>query len=200
MNNYLLLLGSNVSEIRQILNLSQEELANKLGISRPTIVKLEQDPSRFTKTLALALFMVVSYEISKRIRNLSNINPKDYKDPENFDKLVKTLTLSSALSTGAITSAAVASLGRGMPKIGAIVAGISALYMLKSKKSKANESRETPTAENWNEEQGKKLITEIKNVLLADQNKLLKCFNLNSFSIEEFIKAIDTAEEQKGSE
>ena len=66
MNQYLVILGTNIPEIRNVMNLTQEELANMMGVSRPTIVKLEQDPSKLSKALAYALFGSVTFEIKKK--------------------------------------------------------------------------------------------------------------------------------------
>ena len=42
MNNYLIMLGSNFADIRQLLNLTQEDLANKMGVAVPQLSKLNR--------------------------------------------------------------------------------------------------------------------------------------------------------------
>ena len=101
MNNYLLSLGSSFTDIRQILNLTQEDLANLIGVSRPTIVKIEQDPSRLTRTVAYAFFISVSYELQKRKIEVEKIDPEKYKTPEAMDAFVNAIKRASFLTSGA---------------------------------------------------------------------------------------------------
>lgn len=186
MNNYLLLLGNNVSEVRQILNLTQEDLAIKMGISRPTIVKLEQDPSRLTKTLAFAFFVAVSYEIKIRIKNVKNLDPKDYKNPDKINNFIGAIKKSSLLPIGTLATAATFSLGGLIPGIGAIIATTSALKAFKNKKE-LDELK-------WDEEKAKKIIEEVQKKLLEDQKKIANCFQLTAFEIEQFVERIEEGE------
>lgn len=189
MNNYLLLLGSNVAEIRQILNLTQEDLAHKMGVSRPTIVKLEQDPSRLTKTLAFAFFVAVSYEMKTRIKNVKNLDPKDYKNPEKLKIFIDEIKVTSLLPIGTLVTAATLSLGGLIPGIGAIIAGAGAAGILKSMKKKL------PEAElKWDEEKAKKIIEEVQNKLIEDQKRVVSCFQLNALEIEQFVERIQEGE------
>lgn len=193
MNNYLLLLGNNVSEVRQILNLTQEDLAHKMGVSRPTIVKLEQDPSRLTKTLAFAFFIAVTYEMNIRIKNVKNLDPKEYKNPDRLKKFIDEIKKSSLLPVGAIATAATFSLGGLIPGIGAIIASAGATGILKSLKKKTSEDDLK-----WDEEKAKKVIEEVKKKLLEDQRKVVNCFQLNDLEIEQFVERIEKGE--KGTE
>lgn len=190
MNNYLLLLGSNVAEVRQILNLTQEDLAHKMGVSRPTIVKLEQDPSRLTKTLAFAFFVAVSYEMKTRIKNVKNLDPKDYKNPEKIKSFIDAIKGTSLLPIGTLATAATLSLGGLIPGIGAaIVASAGATGILKALKKKS------PEAElKWDEEKAKKIIEEVQNKLIEDQKRVVGCFQLNALEIEQFVERIEEGE------
>ncbi|MGG3557845.1 helix-turn-helix domain-containing protein [Peribacillus frigoritolerans] len=189
MNNYLLLLGNNISEVRQILNLTQEDLAHKMGVSRPTIVKLEQDPNRLTKTLAFAFFIAVSYEMNIRIKNVKNLNPKEYKNPDRLKKFIDEIKKSSLLPIGAISTAATFSLGGLIPGIGAIIASAAgATSILNSLKKKSPEDLK------WDEEKAKKMIEEVQKKLLEDQRKIVVCFQLNALEIEQFVEKIDEGE------
>lgn len=189
MNNYLLLLGSNVAEVRQILNITQEDLAHKMGVSRPTIVKLEQDPSRLTKTLAFAFFVAVSYELKTRIKNVRNLDPKEYKNPEKMKSFIDAIKGTSLLPIGTLATAATLGLGGLVPGIGAIIAGVSAASALKSLKKKS------PEVElKWDEEKAKKIIEEVQNKLIEDQKRVVSCFQLNALEIEQFVERIEEGE------
>lgn len=190
MNNYLLLLGSNVAEVRQILNLTQEDLAHKMGVSRPTIVKLEQDPSRLTKTLAFAFFVAVSYEMKTRIKNVKNLDPKDYKSPEKLKSFIDAIKVTSLLPIGTLATAATISLGGLIPGIGAIIAGAGATAgILKSLKKKSSEAELK-----WDEEKAKKIIEEVQIKLIEDRKRVVRCFQLNALEIEQFVERIDEGE------
>lgn len=195
MNNYLVFLGDNVSEVRQILNLTQEDLAQKMGVSRPTIVKLEQNSSRLTKTLAFAFFVAVSYEMNTRFKSVKNLDPKDYKNPDKLNSFIDAIKVTSLLPIGTLATAATLSLGGLIPGIGAAIAATGVKYGLKSFKKKPSEDLEQQIK--WDEEKAKKMIEEVKKKLLEDQNKVVSCFQLNDLEIEQFVERIEEGETAK---
>ncbi|MER2107246.1 MAG: helix-turn-helix transcriptional regulator [Solibacillus sp.] len=184
MNNYLLLLGSNIEEIRQILNLTQEELSAKLGISRPTLVKLEKDPSKLTKTVAFAIFVAVSYEMKSRIREIKTMDVTQFNELEKIPLFMETLKKSSSLSIGAITTTAAIALG----PVSGILAGIATASFFKSLKAK--EKKEIV----WSEEQAQEILHQVHIKLLNDTKKITACFHLTELNLEEFVEAINTGE------
>lgn len=190
MNNYLLMLGNNFSEVRQILNLTQEDLANKMGVSRPTIVKLEQDPSRLTKTLAFAFFLAISHEMQKRTNSINELNPKDYKNLESVGNFVDEVKKASMLSAGSIVTigALAGGLNSLVPGIGKIIATVGTIGLVKSLKNKVTDEF------TWDEEKAKKIIDGIKKKLLEDQNKILNCFQLTSFDTFQFVSRVEEGE------
>jgi len=70
MNNYLLRLGWKLVEIRGVLNWTQDELAKRIGVSRPVIVKIEKDASRMSKNIVLAMFVAIKGELQIRKRKI----------------------------------------------------------------------------------------------------------------------------------
>ncbi|MER2078073.1 helix-turn-helix domain-containing protein [Psychrobacillus psychrotolerans] len=189
MNNYLMMLGSNFTEIRQLLNLTQEELASKMGVSRPTIVKIEQDPSRLTKALAFAFFVAISYEIKKRIKEVKQINPSAYKTPETLNTFIKVVSGSSLLSVGAIATTATRGLGAVLPGIGVVIATAAGVkWGLKALKS--NNKIDLEQNIKWDEEKAKKVLEEIQKKLLEDQTRLLSYLELNSLDVSQFVEKI----------
>ena len=66
MNPFLYNLGVNLKQIRELLGLTQVILAEKSGISKPTIVAIEGEPSRLSRAQALALLFVITSELDKR--------------------------------------------------------------------------------------------------------------------------------------
>ncbi|WP_096156461.1 helix-turn-helix domain-containing protein [Bacillus sp. FJAT-45066] len=193
MNNYLIMLGSNFTDIRQLLNLTQEDLANKMGVSRPTIVKIEQDPSRLTKTLAFAFFVSISYEIKKRIKEVKNINPSAYKSPDSLNTYMKVISGTSLLSAGTIAATATRSLGAVLPGIGvAIATAVGIKWGLKA--LKGNVKNEVEQKIKWDEEKAKKVLEEVQKKLLEDKTRLLSYLELSSLDISQFVEKINNNE------
>jgi O-acetyl-ADP-ribose deacetylase (regulator of RNase III)/DNA-binding XRE family transcriptional regulator len=61
---YLINIGGRLAALREKLGWTQEELANRIGLSRANIVSLEQNPDRMGKNAALALYTAVFGELS----------------------------------------------------------------------------------------------------------------------------------------
>ncbi|MFW5891730.1 MAG: helix-turn-helix domain-containing protein [bacterium] len=74
MNYYITGLGSQISEIRNLLGWTQEELAGKIGISRSSIVKIENDPTSMKKYIAFSLYLVVRDEVRRRKNEAKGID------------------------------------------------------------------------------------------------------------------------------
>ena len=193
MNNYLIMLGSNFPDIRQLLNLTQEDLANKMGVSRPTIVKIEQDPSRLTKTLAFAFFVSISYEIKKRIKEVKEINPSAYKSPDSLNTYIKVISGTSLLSAGTIAATATRNLGAVLPGIGVAIATAAGIkWGLKA--LKGNVKNEVEQKIKWDEEKAKKVLEEVQKKLLEDKTRLLSYLELSSLDISQFVEKINNNE------
>lgn len=193
MNRYLYYLGTNTSKIRQVLNLTQEDLAKLMGVSRPTIVKLEKEPDKMTRTLALALFGIVAIEIKKRLRNIKEINPADYKDIDKIGLLTEELKATSFLS--------IVNLGITVTKgLGGLVPGISTIiseglkHGWKSLKGKGIDIIKDSV--HWDAEQAKKVIESVEQQLLEDEKTLLEYFKLEAFDIELFGEELEKGEDE----
>ena len=74
----------NLSMLRTRLGLTQEEIANKVGISRSTIFAIEKKKSKMTWTVFLALMLLFSkHEETNKLLNVLDI----YTD--EFDLFIK---------------------------------------------------------------------------------------------------------------
>jgi DNA-binding XRE family transcriptional regulator len=188
MNGYLLMLGGNFPEIRKILNLTQEDLANKMGLSRPTIVKIEQDPSKLTKTISFAFFVSVTYEINKRIREIGNIKPQDYANLENLDGFIARLGSSSYISGGALASLTTLVIGPIVPEIRKMITkGIREGW----DSFKKDSLHPLNDGIKWSADKPQKVIDAVQKKLLEDQKKILLCFQIHSLDIEEFVAKVE---------
>lgn len=189
LNNYLIKLGSNVSELRQILNLTQEELANMMGISRPTLVKIEQDPSKLTKTLAFALFCSIAIETKRRVKEMSGVSAEDYGKIEKIYNLANKLKGVSAIS--AVNLGKIATVSTLIPGISSFINSSIKNNMSNLKDAALEQLKESA---NWNEEKAKKLIKEVEKKVLEAERESLSFFNLISWDVEEFGNNIDKGE------
>jgi transcriptional regulator with XRE-family HTH domain len=192
MNNYLVFIGSNISEMRRILNLTQEDLSKMMGVSRPTIVKLEQDPDKMTKALAFALFGAIAIDIKKRLKDIKSINPNDYRDIDRIGLLIEQLKTSSSLSISSMGTIATFGLGKMIPGIGSLVSS-----GLKNGWKTVKDKTITNIKENvqWDIKKAELIIESVERKLSEDEKKLLECFNLESFQIELFGEEMEKGEE-----
>ena len=191
MNNYLQSLGSQITEIRQILEVSQVDLANMMGVSRPTIVKLEQDPSKLNVALSYALFGSVSYRIHKRIKETEAINPIDYQDSKRMFIFIETIGTYSGVDVSGLkrlTSIALNSFNTVIPTVSMIW---TAFNRGKVKEESIKIAKEYGEEMEWNLEKAEKVKEVTLNKLYEDQRNLLAIFNLQEFSIITFNEEIE---------
>lgn len=106
MNHFLLLFGAQLPEIRRLLNWTQDDVANKTGISRATIVGFEKDPTKLHKYFALAIFSLILYELTTRRQTLKSINFSSPNLRNELDKLGFAPKLVSAIFPSVIIGAA----------------------------------------------------------------------------------------------
>lgn len=191
MNNYLQSLGSQITEIRQILEISQADLANMMGVSRPTIVKMEQDPSKLNLALAYALFGSVSYRIYKRIKETESIDPREYQESIKMLDFLETIGRYSGVDVSGLkrlTSIAFSSFTAVMPAVSLIW---TAFNRGKIKEESTKVAKEYGEEMKWNLERAEKIKEVTLNKLYDDQRTLLSIFNLKEFSIIEFNEEIE---------
>lgn len=77
MTPYLYTFAGNLPQIRERLGFSQADLAQKSGISKPTIVSIESDPRRLSKSQAMAFFLVIHTELDSRKRAINSADTAD---------------------------------------------------------------------------------------------------------------------------
>lgn len=102
MNHYIYKLGTQVGEIRKLLNWSQGDLARKMGVSRPTVLNIEKDPTKMSKTVALALVTVVIYEIGERMRHIERTNYAQWDNASRRETFLRDLKTYGGLSAAII--------------------------------------------------------------------------------------------------
>jgi putative transcriptional regulator len=68
-------LQNKVSEFRKILGFSQDRLAEKLGVSRQTIISIEK--GKYNPSLPLALIMAEVFET--KVEDIFTLEEEDYK-------------------------------------------------------------------------------------------------------------------------
>lgn len=211
MNGYLLELGSNMSDIRNSLSYTQEEFANLLGVSRPTIIKIEQDPTKMTKNIAMALFVGTEAIIEENKYRLMNINPENYADAESAIKLISNVSSSAAiLSTGTLLAsiAALPIMGLSGILLGATsFAALSGFINKRKKHSKATKETEGDLAkiaqknidldklkELWDVQTANKILNAAKESINKKEKECLAYFDLEEWNSRLFLKKINEGE------
>jgi DNA-binding XRE family transcriptional regulator len=101
MNYYITGLGSQISEIRNILGWTQEDLAKKIGISRSSIVKIENDPTNMKKYIAYSLYLVVTDEVKRKKSEFKKID-FNKKTEEITEQLKEKVGITSKLVSSSI--------------------------------------------------------------------------------------------------
>ena len=89
MNTYLIKIGTVLQEIRNIMNWSQVELSKKIGVSRPVLIKIQNDPSKMSKTIALAVFTATVGELLLKKQKIDNIDYSNWDIIEERIILIK---------------------------------------------------------------------------------------------------------------
>lgn len=78
MKNYIQHIAKNVNDIQKILGVTQEEFSEMTNIPVETLHKIETEPKRITKAIAMKIFVVVNasakYEKDNRIKALLAIS------------------------------------------------------------------------------------------------------------------------------
>lgn len=211
MNHYLLKLGSNLSDLRNTLSYTQEEFANLLGVSRPTIIKIEQDPTKMTKNFALALFTGVQAIIEENTYNLKSIDPTHYSTADSAIKLIAKVGSSAPiLSTGTLLTAIATIPVAGISGIllGATsFAALSGFINKRKKKSKNPIEDEAKLMENvqksidldklkdlWNAQTADKILNAAKDSILKKEKECLALFELEEWNSRIFLEKINEAE------
>ena len=83
MNLYLTHLASQLPKIRQQLDITQEDLSKLMGISRPTLVKVEKEYEKFTHAMAICLYVAITAQLEKDKRLINELRN------ENNDNLIQ---------------------------------------------------------------------------------------------------------------
>ena len=190
MNNYIFSIATNVTEVRKIFDITQDYLAEMMGVSRPTVVKIEKDPSKMTKALAFAYFCGVTIEINKRIDNVKNIKPSDYKSKKDLQNLSLDIyrIVGSYATFNWIWNI---STGKYLPGIANF---LLATYIKKQKKSNENSIVNSLKNIEWSEDKSEEVIKNLRNKLNDDLQKIIELFYLDDLDINQFGREIEKAE------
>ena len=183
MNGYLFFIGSNMAEMRRVMNLTQEELSVLMGVSRPTVIKLEQDPSKMTKALGFALFGALVIEMKARKRRVEEINPAEYGSAERIGSFVEDVRAASAISISGLGKIATVGLGKLVPGIGSLLSeGLKKGWKPLKDYAMVNLKENVQ----WDEEKAAQIVRAVKKMLAADENRLMECFKLEALTLEQF--------------
>jgi hypothetical protein len=85
----LLKLGECVQSVRELFSWNQDEFAVRLGVSRPTLANAEKDPTKLSKTVAMAMFLVTTAELKRRKEVVQNAGEQQKKNKVETDLLTQ---------------------------------------------------------------------------------------------------------------
>lgn len=106
MNSYLIQIANDLPQLRKILSLTQKDLAEELGISRPTLVKIEQSPDRLTKIIALGLYVIANAHLTEDFERIQVLKSYSYEDKEDMTILLKNLSKFNTITKANISGVA----------------------------------------------------------------------------------------------
>ncbi|WP_047392395.1 hypothetical protein [Exiguobacterium sp. s168] len=171
-----------------------------MGVSRPTIVKLEQDSSKLNIALAYALFGSVAYDIYKRIQETETLDPNQYKETGQMVGYLEKIGQFSRLNVSSLkrlTSNAFIALSKKVPTIS--ISSVSLIWNAfnrrKVKKESVSSAEEVGKEMNWSLEAAKTMKEVTLNKLYNDHETLLSISNLKEFSIIAFNEEIEKGED-----
>ena len=195
MNPVLFNLALKLSDFRDKFGWTQDELAKRSGISRATIINVEKDPGRLTKTMALAILFVFLAELTQREQILQDKKLLATKPLSDWapilgltsKSLLSTLPLVGIASLGAFFCVGAVSLAKSKSKYGPLFSSISSL-------SESNPKYSTSENEDERLIEFQQHASEAIRLLRSDLEEKLEIPLTNLWSI---IKAIDDAEPSK---
>lgn len=121
MNIYLIGVGSQVSKIRDLLNLSQQALSERMGVSRPIISNIEKDPTNMTITVLMALYVVAFGEVETRRSKLEKLDYSLWDKKEKRKNLIESI-IEVGIDKKVIASTLSSNIK--MPELGFFAAGL----------------------------------------------------------------------------
>jgi DNA-binding XRE family transcriptional regulator len=188
------MLGAQISTIREIMQWTQEDLSNLLGISRPVLINIEKDPTKLSKTVAFALFTVTSSEFSKRKQLvIKEIEIVDFTDEFTAYESLKDVKWGEKPLWPLIITGLGASLVFG-PVLGPLAVAYSYLSGGKNKDSVLFEEKNISVPKKLPKESKTELKKSVIEVLDNKEKEVLKCFGLDSWDSGEFVRLIEMGE------
>lgn len=168
---------AHIGDIRKLLNWTQDELSQKIGVSRPTIVNIEKDPTKMSKIIALALFTITFAELSIKATELETIDFSKWKVKESREELITSL-----ITSGIINKSMFASLLKTIPVAGTALSLVITHLFSKSKLESAN----------FGSGELKEAIEKTNNYIALEINKI---FDLDTFDLVSFVNKIENTSE-----
>ena len=194
-NEYLIAIGSQVSRIRDILGFNQIQLAEKIGVSRPIISNIEQDPTKISRNVALALFAVSFGELGILKNEFINMNYDSWENDEHKEELINSIIdkglTKKIIGTSLIGASAVAGvLGVLIPVIPAlgVLGGITSAALIGTTLGIFSNPSKAKKYVNIKKEHIKLLVD---SSLVQMESQLCNCFLLQKADLVEFINKID---------
>lgn len=209
MNSYLIEVGSNIDVMRKSMGMTQDEFANLLGVSRPTLTKIEQDPTKLTKNVALSLFVALQAEFEANKYRVNQIDPSEFNEVKDTVRFLTLVGSSTPILTKSLFVASLSSLGiPGLASIflaGFSLAKLSGLIPKKQNRSQKLKDSKDLTFEqvnkeidldetklHWNEDVAEKVLEKAIGSITEKEKECLKYLGLEEWNSRVFVEKIET--------
>lgn len=138
-DEYLKHLGSSLENIRNLFGWRQEDIANRMGVSRSKVVAIEKESSKLNQSDAHSLFVACEYELYKSKETIKKIrNTRNLKTASAL--IGSSVFLTSPLFASSIIGGLVAlkstNITKLLPVVGGVFGSVWATASAKKKREK----------------------------------------------------------------
>jgi DNA-binding XRE family transcriptional regulator len=177
---YLTVLGKNFAKIREMFGWRQEDVGERIGISRSKVVAIENEPTKMSISEAQSLFVACEYELYKAKKILKEVKGKRNK------KVMATLIASSVFITSPLFASSIIGLVAALrpTTVTKLIPAISGVFGSAWKTTSAKLKKEKQIVELTNEDMidFSTLEKGMKDTIHELEQNLLILFELNEWN------------------
>ena len=192
MNTFLFHMATHLRELRELMNWKQDDLAKNIGVSRPSLIAIENDGLHLEKTVALAIFSVVASEIAERRERLESLSFREWSHPDQQSELI--MALGSLGLTGRFFGVSAAAFSTSALITGAGAGLIAATGLLGAKLASYLSKPKVKDSSEISPDQLKDISQ--KSFLLLE-SKVKACLGVETWDLREFRRKMEDAEAGK---
>lgn len=195
MNLYLTHLASQLPKIRQQLDITQEDLSKLMGISRPTLVKVEKEYEKFTHAMAICLYVAITAQLEKDKRLINELRNEKASKSKKFESILLSSPKFATLSPSAMRSSFMTL--HKMPKdlkdkgLSLLTAGVKGTKgLLRGKKKVEEEINQDDYLDEEFDKFAGDYLNSLEKEIIENEETCLNVFQLKTWSSLELIENI----------